>query len=96
MHSCEVIGLNQGGKPLDVCQQVWEGSKMVGQLENDLYLSNVKAWDVGLVRVDVQKQESMYLQVHQIYHDPPSSPQGGLCQSGLLSLLSSPILQWLV
>ena len=46
---------------------------MVGQLENDPYLSNAKAWDVGLVQVDVQKQESMYLQVHQIYHDPPSS-----------------------
>jgi hypothetical protein len=43
MHTGEVVGVNQGGEPFDIRQQMWEGSKMGRQLEDDPYLSNTKA-----------------------------------------------------
>jgi len=30
IHTSDVVRLNQGGEPFNICQQVWKGSKMGG------------------------------------------------------------------
>ena len=49
MHAREVVGLNEGCEPFDICQEVREGSEMGWQFEDDPNLGNTKAWDLGLV-----------------------------------------------
>ena len=99
VHTGDVVRLSKGGEPFDVRQPMWEASKMRGQLKDNPYLSNTKAWDVvGFKLVGIHRcpETRTYLQVHQIYDNPPNSQQGGLCQIVLLFLLSSPVLLQLV
>ena len=49
MHTSDVVRVNQGSEPFDICQEMRECSKMGWQLEDGPYLSNAEPWDVGLL-----------------------------------------------